>query len=368
MKVRHGMARSRWVLVLILASIALSGCSGLKSDGVDPIEWYRDATGASKNDDQDQGRESKNLAEGSDEPYPNLATVPPPPDEASSKVDREKLAQSLIADQKNAKYTDQQLRAGQDVSASAPPPPAASAAPPPQAADAGPSAPSPAPPAKPAAANPPSPVPAAPATAAAQPKPKPKPAPPAVAANAPPPVAPNAPPPRPRRGSEAPPDETAMTPPTARPMPQGDALRRAPPPPIGAGVPRQQVAAAEPARSDAEAAAPRRAAVTVQAAEIGFTPGPFRAKILPADRAQLAEVAKMALQNNARVRVVGYGGAPLRGDLTQREFQSFDAALDNAKAVAIALTGMGVPPNRIDVDTIASVDARDRAEVFIEYP
>ena len=76
---------------------------------------------------------------------------------------------------------------------------------------------------------------------------------------------------------------------------------------------------------------------------------------------------KLAERNHARVRVVGYGGAPAAGDLAQREFQSFNAALDNAKAVGIELAKLGVPPSRIDIETVANVNSSDRAEVFVEY-
>jgi len=94
-----------------------------------PIEGYRHLTGASKNDpDPATTPNTQNLAAGEKSPYPNLATVPPPPTQALTTAELDKLTQSLIADRKNAKYTSEQLQAGFDESAVPPPPPPAPAA------------------------------------------------------------------------------------------------------------------------------------------------------------------------------------------------------------------------------------------------
>jgi hypothetical protein len=108
-------------------------------------------------------------------------------------------------------------------------------------------------------------------------------------------------------------------------------------------------------------------AVTGPVAEIKFAPPPFRARILPAGEKRLAEVARMAQQQNIRIRVVGYGAAPSNADRQRREFQSFNAALDNAKAVGIELAKLGVPSDRIDIETSTDVNAADHADVFVEY-
>ena len=76
--------------------------------------------------------------------YPNLATVPPPPSQAMTTAELNKLTQSLIADRTNAKYTSEHLQAQFDEAAAPPPPP-----PPPPA----PPAPPPAPPAPPPSAT-----------------------------------------------------------------------------------------------------------------------------------------------------------------------------------------------------------------------
>ena len=94
-----------------------------------PVETWRDWTGASQNDpDPDTTPNTKNLAAGEAVDYPNLATVPAPPIRAMTAAEREKLTQSLIADRTNARYSDEQLRAGFSASSTVPPPPATDAA------------------------------------------------------------------------------------------------------------------------------------------------------------------------------------------------------------------------------------------------
>src|SRR5262249_33144833 len=89
-----------------------------------PVETWRDWTGASKNDpDPETTPNTQNLAAGDATDYPNLATVPPPPNRALTAAEREKLTQSLIADRTNAKYSDEKLRAGFPAVSAPPPPP-----------------------------------------------------------------------------------------------------------------------------------------------------------------------------------------------------------------------------------------------------
>jgi hypothetical protein len=389
-------------MLMAVAAIGLGGCSEMKSSGVDPIDWYRDLSGISADDTKDQAPNSKNLAEGSKEPYPNLASVPKLPDNAITKADREKIAQSLVADRQNAQYTDEQLHAGQNMAAIPPPSPEPRVAAGPASK---PAAPTPVPASKVAAAPASAPKiatapvkqevlppPAAPApkvaTASPQVPPEPK-----MAQTASAPQVAQTTPPRPqaapkkkaddakkkqatvKRGSEKQPEESALRAPTLGAMPAGEEARTPPPAPSEARhvktrparTPRpEELAAAAPSRSDVEAANPRGNAAA-QTVEISFAPGPFRARILPAAHKQLVDVAKIVERNNGRVRVVGYGGAPAQGDAAQREFQAFNAALDNAKAVGVELAKLGVPPNRIDIETAANVNSPDRAEVFVEY-
>ena len=101
---------------LLVALLALGACH--------PVDTWRDLTGASKDDPNPETTpNTKNLAAGEAAPSPNLATVPEPPTQALTTAQRDKLAQSLIADRTNAKYTDEKLRAGFAVATAAPPPP-----------------------------------------------------------------------------------------------------------------------------------------------------------------------------------------------------------------------------------------------------
>src|SRR5215472_16910839 len=116
-----GTPRFSWRAARRLAFLAVV----LGFAACNPVDTWRDWTGASKNDpDPETTPNTQNLAAGEASGYPNLATVPPPPNRALSQAEREKLTQSLIADRTNAKYSDEKLRAGfPAVSAPAPPPP-----------------------------------------------------------------------------------------------------------------------------------------------------------------------------------------------------------------------------------------------------
>ena len=101
-------------LAILAVALGLGACS--------PVDTWRDLTGASKNDpDPETTPNTKNLAAGEASDYPNLATVPLPPDRALTAAEREALTQGLVADRTNAKYSDEKLRAGfSAVSAPAP--------------------------------------------------------------------------------------------------------------------------------------------------------------------------------------------------------------------------------------------------------
>ena len=93
--------------------VVLGACS--------PVAAWRNLTGASRHDPNPATTpNTKNLAAGEASPYPNLATVPPPPTRELTEAELQRLTQSLVADRTNAKYTDQELRGG---SAAAVPPP-----------------------------------------------------------------------------------------------------------------------------------------------------------------------------------------------------------------------------------------------------
>ena len=78
--------RRRPAALALLISLCLTGCSWYP-DALNPVSWYRDLTGASKNDDVGDKRNQKNLEAGGQEPYPNLADVPEAPDSAMSDIE-----------------------------------------------------------------------------------------------------------------------------------------------------------------------------------------------------------------------------------------------------------------------------------------
>ena len=68
---------------------------------------------------------TKNSAAAEARSYPNLATVPPPPSQALTTAELQKLTQNLIADRANARYTSEHLQEPQKDEALPPPPPPA---------------------------------------------------------------------------------------------------------------------------------------------------------------------------------------------------------------------------------------------------
>src|SRR5260370_27105733 len=112
---RSGRRPARRLAVLALL-LGLAACN--------PVDTWRDLTGVSRNDpDPDTTPNTKNLAAGEASDYPNLATVPPPPQRALTAAERDKLSQSRIADRTKPRHTDEQLRAGFSSVAAPPPPP-----------------------------------------------------------------------------------------------------------------------------------------------------------------------------------------------------------------------------------------------------
>ena len=107
-KVRAGGSNGKsWrSATAVVALLALGGCSTL--DAVNPINWFRDT----KNDPDTDAANSANLEAGSQQPYPNLASVPSTPTRGLTQAERDALAQGLVADRTNAHYADVQQRAG----------------------------------------------------------------------------------------------------------------------------------------------------------------------------------------------------------------------------------------------------------------
>jgi outer membrane protein OmpA-like peptidoglycan-associated protein len=332
---------------MIVAGFAwtLAGCSSVP-DALNPINWYRDVMGLSADDDLGDNDNDQNLKEGSKEPYPNLASVPAPPDTALSSIDRDKLVDSLVADRNNAKYSAEDLRAGR-TGVAIPPPAAAvanetAAAPPSNAAIA-------------------APAPLAPTSSAAPTQPPPRPG------------------PIPRRGSEAPPAESPLVSPTVSHEPQGEAATPAPQPPtmtpptrVASATPRTTAPRLRPPGSaGTEVSAPANAppaergpAISYHAADVRFAPG--SAALGDKLAGTIAEIVKLHDESGGTIRIIGHGEAsgPDAGAA------GFGLALGRAQAVAAALTDSGVAAKDIKIEA-APVAARGgtdvpRAEIYLE--
>jgi flagellar motor protein MotB len=108
------------VLVVCLAGFLVSGCSSAP-DWANPVEWYRDTkdwvSGSPSN--SAQSPQAATPISGKDKSFPKLASVPARP-AAPSEADRKKMAESLAADRKDARYSDEKIRRqGENVTAAA---------------------------------------------------------------------------------------------------------------------------------------------------------------------------------------------------------------------------------------------------------
>jgi outer membrane protein OmpA-like peptidoglycan-associated protein len=396
-----------------------------------PVDTWRDLTGVSRNDpDPDTTPNTKNLAAGEASDYPNLATVPPPPERALTAAEREKLTQSLIADRTNARHTDEQLRAGfSPVAAAPPPPPGEPGAQPEQVAAAPPPSPTPVPsspgaaphaesahngaaaekPAKllpslsaePASASTATgvgsageksalPLAGAPRTARAGGK---TPAEPGQGL---------------RKQGEPPepgPMESNLEVPQARATPAPEQIQPAPPPPQLPPTPKVAVtptpmpgglaaggalapmplpearssAGYEPPPASPELPPPPARAAAAGPEKGGAKPparvgtpvaeiqfGTDSTTLTDKDRQTLETVLPAYQQNPGKVRIVGYAGA---GSGAVEQLNSYRTALDRAQAVASALTKAGIPSDKIQVEAAPQGEnaGESRAEVLLEH-
>jgi len=319
---------------MVTVSIVIGACS--VPDWANPVEWYRDATGVSQDDPGPDARNTQNLEKGGEEPYPNLASVPPPPTNALSAAEREKLRNSLAADRANAKYVDNN---DQYVAV----PPQVMPSPPLNA---------PEPAGQPETATAPAaPVQATPVPASSAPRPAASPA--------------------PTRGTEAPPQESPLTPPSVRSVPQGETPRSPPPPPANVPVRAQTQPSPMPQPPGAASAPPQTAALPPMRAStpppafggasaatpsgVGVTLGTISfagnsAKLSPQTLAQIREVATLRDQTGGgTIRVTGYSEPQGEQNTMAPQLASFSLALDRARAVAAALALNGVPLRSVEI-------------------
>ena len=346
-----------WVGTAIAAvALPLAGCSHVP-DAVNPVAWYRDVSGTSQGDTEDANqRNQQNLEAGSKQPYPNLATVPNAPTQATSTIDRDKLVQGLVADRANAKYNNEQLQAGSQLASIAPPPPPVKLNPPGTPAT--------------AAVSPPS-SPTAPASSASASTATPS----ASASKA--------------RGQQQPPAESTLTSPTIPTTPQGQVP---PPPPPAPDVARTSPPPAPTVPSAAPSAPPAAPQLTppagvraggqpslamktpakaqnpisVSVGDVAFARG--SSDLAETQRSELAEIAGLYKQTGGEIRIVGHSEPGAANDAIRQRIAGLDLALDRANAVAQALAKLGVPPRDIRVEAApANAQEQPRAEVFMEY-
>ena len=406
-------ARSACRLAVLAFLLGLGACN--------PVETWRDWTGASQNDpDPDNTPNTKNLAAGEAADYPNLATVPPPPVRGMTAAEREKLTQSLIADRANARYTDEQLRAGFSAAPAAPPPP--SAASPNEATSTQPEltgatptslAPASAPASEPSPAQAetaPQPSPIASSASASSIKSATNSSGEKPSATARPARAGGKKPAEPgeglRKQGEPPepgPMESSLEIPKARATPQPEEVQSAPPPPSLPSTPK--VANAPPSLPSGLAAGgvlaphpsagpagfqpppptpelpppqPPRSAAAGEGKESAKSPAPVAkpvteikfggdsTSLTDKDRQTLQAALPIYQQNPGKIRIVGYAGG---GSGAMEKLNSYRTALDRAQAVATVLKQAGIPSDRIQVEAAprGANSGDDRAEVLLEH-
>ncbi|HUB94594.1 MAG TPA: OmpA family protein [Stellaceae bacterium] len=309
MVIRRGPFESLLRSVLVLLTLAsLAACSSVP-DAVNPVSWYRDLSGASKDDKLDKNQPNQaNLDAGSKQPYPNLASVPNAPDTATSAIDRDALQKSLIADRNNANYTNEQLHAGMETPGFVSPP-------------------------APAEANE-----SAPASAS-------------QAASA-------------KTADAAPPQESSLTSPTIPNVPTGEKPEPPPPPPNVAPAAKEASAAPSVPASGQRLATP---AAATPAATITFAIG--SAVLSDDQRDQLNEIAAAQHEKGGTIRIVGHAEATTGVSGTQQQLAQFNLALTRAKSVAQVLSTDGVPAQVIAVEAAPgrAGDANaSHAEVYLE--
>jgi len=300
-----------WLSGLVLL-LGLSGCNSA-------IETYRSVSGMNKNDpDPATAPFEANLDKAETGGYPNLASVPPPPEIATTLAERQALTASLTG-------TRSATEANGGTASPGPVPP---------------------PPAIPSGLQ-------APETSTnAQPLPLPTKLPPPRPVDEPPPLPPQntamqvptlATPPGFAASHPAP----AEGHPSAMPQPAPSAL---PPAAVASGNPQPSPppASLPPAKPSPEVAAlppPKLPPVPVTAATLDLAPG---AAAVPAEAGpRLAEIVKQYQERPRTVRIVSYA-APASGGAEQ--LNAFRTALDRAQLVADALTGDGIPKSKIQTE------------------
>jgi len=363
-------ARVARLAILVGCGVAVAGCTGA-------VETFRAVRGFNKSDpDPVTAPFSGNMAAAEAMPYPNLASVPPPPSRATTEVERQKLTEKLVAERAAA-----QAAAG--TPAAAPSTPATAAAPsivpesPPRSAA--------------AAAQP---VPAAPTAPGAASEPPPAPA--RLAAATPTHTATGGDMPSPDRSTANAsnpdlPRDSELQMPQVRSLPEPDDPRPAPPPPrlppvpppapfsqpppaALVGVAPQQPPSVPELAPIAPPPAPGLATPALTKSEPPRTAGVTTVAMLDAadaDQLDPAQITSVAARYKERlgstpplrtVRVVVYTATPAPG---ADPLGGYHDALERAQGIAKVLTEAGIPEKMIQTEAkpAAGPIAAARAEI-----
>jgi len=306
--------------VILALTMALGGCGGA-------VEGWRSVMGYNVNDPDPQTAPfTGNMAGSEAAPYPNLADVPPPPTRATTAAERQKLAQSLVAD-RDATEARGALPAGAATTSSA-----------------------------------------RGGTAAAPETQR-------IAANSP---QANAAPGAGQRRIEEPPQplgqDSDLTMPQVRSLPEPDAPRPALPAPGLASLPRPALAAPPPPVEAAAMPAPAPAPPAL--VPIEPPAGPIRSEpkrpttvatlemTAGQDRAEIERVAAAYKAAPGALRVVGYAAAPSAGG---DPFGSYRAVLERTQAIAKALADAGIPAGKIQTEAAPAAAGRASGRIEIQF-
>ena len=329
----HGFSGISRRVLPVVAILALSGCSDLDVFGLFEDDTPAPQT-ASEQDLRERSDAQRDAAADSD--TPSLTSVPNRPARGSSAV-RDRVVEGLIADRDNARYTDEAIRL-QGSTRTTETPQAASR----------------------------------PAT----PTPPPAPAPSQIAVTPPPPPAPATPPPATRTTSTpqiANIPSTRPTPPPAPAAPAAPAVQ-----PVVTPPPAFQRPAATPAPQ--LAAVPSNQAVSVDLSVLGGGSAyagsggyvPVSAQISPEaqvaaiqfnhssarlgsrDRQVINAVASTYRNTGGRILVVGHASSrTAQMPKNRHELANFNVSFARANAVAQALIGAGISPERVTVEAVS---------------
>ena len=389
-------ARRRGVLVAVLVALSTGGCSSVP-DAANPVEWYKGTRDWISGDDKvDEAKKTEpKPVPGADKSFPKLESVPQRPPQTTA-ADREKMANTLIADRDTARYSDEKFRRQNSSIGAGSLPRPASASPVPAAKPAQvasvPAAPSQkvvrqaipsaavAPPARSARTLPvmpnqpiaviPNQVPSSvglprppqPVQRPAVPSLSPPPPPPVMFGSSAPPL--GAFPPRPLEFPERPPvvNPSGGGPAFGRAAPPvqpgqvfGESDRFAPQPPNDIGLP-QQPSFVTPSFETAQSLQPNSAPV----ATILFADG--SARIGRSDRQIIRRVYNDYRTRGGRIHVIGHSSSRTRNlDQVSHQLANFSISYARARSVAGVLEQMGVPSAAIVVTAMS-----DQEPAFFE--